>query len=192
MKRKQQAGPSLFDDDAGSGAGEVASRAVDATASSPEPATRLDYATDPPTPVVGVPPLRRALETLDRLDAAVVQRVGQDVLEDMLVRGTGPTDGPTPVGFVTQATATRAEQATKATDAVAHHYKMSPVEREASLADIPDRSRWTYPGKGEVVVRGTSPLMVWFSTPSAPALEQMTLYRHVFLKGAKRMKDGDG
>lgn len=121
MKKHAQAGPSLFDaepeDETGPGAGEVASRAVDATASSPGP----------------VAPVRRAW------------------------RGEP--------GFV---------------------FHMSPAEKAASEVDIPVRSRWTFEGR-EVEVRGTSPLMVWFTEPGAPPLTQATRYRHEFLKKAARL-----
>jgi hypothetical protein len=72
-------------------------------------------------------------------------------------------------------------------DRMAHMFNMSEQERAASRVDVPIRSRWDFPGKGTVEVRGTSPLMVWFSQPDAPALAQATLYRHEFLKRATRL-----
>lgn len=121
MKRTAQAGPSLFDaelEETGPGAGEVASRAADATASSPGPVA--------PAP-------RRAY------------------------RGEP--------GYV---------------------FEMSAAEKAASEVPLPDRSRWTFDGQ-EVEVRGTSPLMVWFTVPGAPAATQQTRYRHEFVRKAVRL-----
>lgn len=66
----------------------------------------------------------------------------------------------------------------------AHVYKMSAEEEAAANVPIPERSRWMLKGEGVVEIRGTSPLMVWFSKPNEPATSQATRYRHEFLKRA--------
>jgi len=67
-------------------------------------------------------------------------------------------------------------------------YRMTAEERAAAGVPLPDRSRWALPGRGEVEVRGSSPLMVWFVTPGAPPLTQATLYRTEFLRKARRLR----
>jgi hypothetical protein len=79
-----------------------------------------------------------------------------------------------------------ASPAQVALDEPAQVFKLSPQEKAAAAVSIPERSLWLLQGEGVVEIRGTSPLVVWFSKPSAPALAQMTLYRHVFLSKAKR------
>ncbi len=64
-------------------------------------------------------------------------------------------------------------------------YNLSPAERAAALLPLADRTRWTFRGR-EVEVRGSSPLLVWFTVPGASDLTQQTVYRHEFLKGAVR------
>lgn len=96
----------------------------------------------------------------------------QAIMERELIDGTS-SDPRTPVGFITSAPA--------------HVYLRSPQEDAASRVDIPERSRWTLKDKREVEVRGTSPLLVWFTEPGASVLTQQTCYRHEFLKKAVRL-----
>ncbi len=66
------------------------------------------------------------------------------------------------------------------------------IEREwTALAhvDIKDNERWQWPGKGVVIVRGTSPTLVWFSCEGASQLEQQTRSRKDFLTIGKKLPD---
>jgi hypothetical protein len=106
--------------------------------------------------------------------------VGQADLAPAPVRPPERQPGP----FLRPSTA--ASPAQEAQDEPEQVFKLSAQEKAAAAVSIPERSLWLMQGEGVVEIRGTSPLVVWFSKSDAPALAQMTLYRHVFLSKAKR------